>query len=286
MSDQKSRRTLALALTTSLAAIALVGVLLPCHVAAVEREIAVGSLPKNIRQALGDVDSKVDIEKVEQETRNGAMTYAISIAAGEAEFELTLDAAGRLLSVETEDADDGDDKEVDDEDEAEDDQNEDDDNEHEHSYHAHSASQAKTQVVDFNTLPKAAQLALSKEAGQAAIEEIEREEKQGRVIFETLWNLGGIKHEASVTSNGVLLNSEQVAAAESVPADVRRAAEAGLAGRGEISYERKLLVVFEAEAGAGKQKEELLLSPLGIHVKLLKLKRDLSAKHAKGREKQ
>jgi len=123
---------------------------------------------------------------------------------------LTLDAEGRLLDIDVEQAEnDGDDSDADVED-------------HEDGHHEHSYIDAKAQGVELGTLPKAAQLALGEQAGKANIEEVEREEKHGHVLYEAMWKINGVKHEATVTANGVVLNLETVATAESVPVDVRK----------------------------------------------------------------
>ena len=126
-------------------------------------------------------------------------------------------------------------------------------------------SESDDDVVAFSSIPKAAQRTLLKEAGKAKIESVARETDDGFVEYEGLWRVAGVEHEACVSADGQLLERETAVNERNVPAAVRKAAAAKF-GNAKVKYERKMVVVYEAEIEVGGKEQALLLSPVGRQI--------------------
>ncbi len=219
-----------------------------------EQAIRLGDAPQAIQQALRGVD----VEEIEVEARDGKSIYEATVQADDVEVELTLTAAGKLLRIEIETGDDEDEPR-----EANEAREEDDDDARQAD-----AKKADQQTVSLDDVPEAARTALRKLAGDAKIEKVEREEDDGVILFEAEWQQNQTTHEATVTADGDLVEQERTVSHASLPQAVRRAVKDRFGDITEVTYERKTVVLYEAESDADGNKREVLLSPSGREVEV------------------
>lgn len=112
-------------------------------------------------------------------------------------------------------------------------------------------------------VPAAARQALQRLAGDAKLDDIEHSVEHGVDVYEASWTVDGAEHEAEVTADGGIVEIEQSVKAEDVPEIVRRMATKHLPKGAEISYERKMIVVYSAEARVNGKEVEVELTALG-----------------------
>lgn len=215
-----------------------------------EKEIFVEELPNSIQRALADVD----VEEVEHSS-----VYEVEIEEDGVEIELKLDASGRLLGIKI---DGGDEDEEEDEgnDENEDEDGEDDDENQD------AADEEDSEVVELSSVPDAARAAIKKFAAGNAIELVEKEEKDGHVLFEALWKVDGKEHEATVTSRGVLVELEEATTKGGLPEVVRNITDSKFSGISDLKIERKLIAAYEIEAMIDGKEHKMLVTSTGAEI--------------------
>ena len=80
---------------------------------------------------------------------------------------------------------------------------------------------------------------------------------------EARWEVNGLRFEAEVTEDGLLLELEEVVAADAVPAAVRRMVEQLLPGATEVNYVQITVFSYEVEAVVDGVPRELRILPTG-----------------------
>ena len=124
----------------------------------------------------------------------------------------------------------------------------------------------------LDSIPKAAAATVRQHAGGMTITKVDRETEDGQEVFEAVWFVGGVRHEAKVTAAGVLLELEVDVAEGDVPAPVRATAAKAL-GKG-IKYTRLMKGNYEAEIEVGGKEKEIVIAADGTLVTAPKVEDD------------
>ena len=121
-----------------------------------------------------------------------------------------------------------------------------------------SAATTGAQRDTLASIPSAASAALQRAAGDAKIEEIEREGD----LYEASWHVNGLEYEAAVTAAGELVEREEEVPSAQVPSIVRAVAIAKLPQSTSIKFVKLMNGNYEAEAG----EHEVVVTPDGREV--------------------
>ena len=167
------------------------------------------------------------ITEIERETTNGKTIYEAEFILDGDEIEITIAPDGTLLGREVE-------HEGDDEDD-----------------------------LTIGEVPEPARGALVKLAGGAKIIKAEREKEHGVLVYEAEWVVNGTQHEAAVTADGTLIETEEIVPVEKLPAAVRAAIAKHFPANAKVTVEKKMIVVYEVEAKVDGREKELLVFPTG-----------------------
>ncbi|MHC5023813.1 MAG: hypothetical protein ACYTGG_07865 [Planctomycetota bacterium] len=220
-----------------LAAIAVVGLAGLAAAGHADDVVTLDEVPPAARATILAQAAGGEILEIEVEEEDGMLVYEAEIAARGRVFEIEVAADGSLLSHDEEDDDDTDD---------------DDDEEEE-----------EEEEVSLDEIPAAAADALLALAGDHVIEFVELDAAGDVALFEAAWVVGDFVHEATVLADGTLVQLQQVVGPDSVPPAVLRAAEANLPPDAAVSFEMKMVIVYEVEAGDGEDAQELHILPTG-----------------------
>ncbi len=117
--------------------------------------------------------------------------------------------------------------------------------------------------ISIDKVPAKARAALLKHAKGAKFTEVEREKVRGVVFYEAEWKVDGREHEVKVTADGSLVELEEEVDAQSVPAAVRKAASQAFPKSAKLTFEKKMIVLYEVEAKVDGKEREVLISPSG-----------------------
>ena len=192
-----------------------------------EEEIALEQVPAAVRETILKEAAGAKITEVERETMNGKTVYEAEFLRNGQEIEIKIAPDGTVLS-----------REIEGEDDDEDD-------------------------LTIDQVPELARAALLKLAGGAKIIKVEREREQGVLVYEGEWTRDGTKHEAAVTADGTLLETEEIVPAEKTPAAVRAAIAKHFGPTAKVVVEKKMIVVYEIEGRVNGKEKELLVFPTG-----------------------
>jgi len=196
-----------------------------------EVEVSLDQVPKVVQETILREAAGAKITEIEQETKDGKTMYEAEFERDGRTMELKIAPDGRLLGRKFENEDDDDDD-----------------------------------GLTVDQLPAPARTALLKLAGGAKIVEVERETEHGATIFEAAWSANGTKHEAAVTSDGTLVETEEVIPVDQAPSAVRAAIAKHFGAETTVVVERKTIILYEAEAKIDGKESELLIFPTGqIH---------------------
>jgi len=124
------------------------------------------------------------------------------------------------------------------------------------------------EVVPLAKIPAAAQKALQKLAGDAKIFEVTVEDEDGVKIYEGSWKVKGVEHEAEVTANGDIIETEQVIAVGDAPKAVQKVAAKAFPKDAKVKIEKKTIVLYEVEADINGKEKEILVAPTGQRVEI------------------
>lgn len=191
-----------------------------------EQEVTLDQVPAAVRATILNEAAGAEIKELERETENGRTIYEAEFLLNGAEVEIKIAPDGTLLAREIEDEDDEDD-------------------------------------LAIGQVPQPARAALLRLAGSAQIIKAERETENGIVVYEAAWVANGTRHEAAVTEDGTLLETEEIIPATRVPAAVREAIATHFGADAKVVVEMKMIVVYEVEAEIDGEHEELLVLPTG-----------------------
>ena len=117
--------------------------------------------------------------------------------------------------------------------------------------------------LTMEQLPPRVKEAVQKLVGTDPIEEIEKEREHGIVVYEVEWTVNGKGREAEFTADGDLLELEEEVNADEVPAAVKQAAAKALGKTLAVKFERKTIILYEAEAKVDGKEREVLVFPTG-----------------------
>jgi hypothetical protein len=125
------------------------------------------------------------------------------------------------------------------------------------------AGNAREEEVTLDQVPEPARAALLTLAGNNKITKAEREKENGTFVFEAAWVADGTEHEAAVTADGTLIETEETIPAENAPAAVRTAIATHFGAKAKVVVEKKMIVLYEVEGKIKGEEEELLVFPTG-----------------------
>ncbi len=94
------------------------------------------------------------------------------------------------------------------------------------------------------------------------------EDEDGVKIYEGSWQVDGVDHEAVVTAQGDLIETEEVVAWESVPKGVQKTAGQAFPKGTKVKVERKTIVLYEVEAKIDGKEKEVLVAPTGQRIEV------------------
>ncbi len=192
-----------------------------------EEEVTLNQVPAAVKATILKESAGGKITEIERETSNGKTVYEAEFLLGGKEIEIKIAPDGTLLGREVED-------EGDDEDD-----------------------------LTIDQVPGPARAALLRLAGGAKIVKAERENEDGVLVYEAEWIADGIQHEAAVTADGTLLETEEIIPVEKAPAAVRAAIAKHFGANAKVVVEKKMIVVYEVEARVNGKEVELLILPTG-----------------------
>ncbi len=192
-----------------------------------EEEITLEQVPAAVRATILKEAAGAKITEVERETKNGKTVYEAEFLRDGQEIEVKIAPDGTVLSREVE-------HEGDDEDD-----------------------------VTIDQVPEPARAALLQLAGGATISKAEREMDHGAVVYEAEWTAQGVQHEAAVTADGTLIETEEIIPVEKTPTAVRAAIAKHFGPNAKVVVEKKMIVVYEIEARIDGKERELLVFPTG-----------------------
>lgn len=214
-----------------------------------EVKVTLKEVPDAVRATILREAGDAKVTEIERETKNGKTTYEAEFVQNGKEIEIKIAPDGTLLGREVEDQDD--DENHDGDDGAKDDGDSDDD---------HGAG---SKEMRFNQLPSAAQKAIRALAGDAKITEVEQEKSRGATVYAAEWIVKGVEHEAVVTADGTLVETEVTIAADKAPAAVRATIAKRFGARAKVVVEKKTIVVYEVEGKVNGKELEILIFPTG-----------------------
>jgi len=132
---------------------------------------------------------------------------------------------------------------------------------------AAAVSEESERNVTEAEVPRAAKAALVKLARGAEITEFAEEIEHGHTFYEGSWKApSGAKIDALVTPTGDLVEIEREMDADKVPAAVRKAARRAAGDGGQLTFEKKTMILYEVKFHKGDSRYELLLTPDGRRV--------------------
>jgi len=191
-----------------------------------EEKVTFDQVPAAVKATILREAAGAEIKEIEREAKDGMTVYEAEFLQGGQEIEIKVAPDGTVLAREVE---------------AEDDEEDD---------------------ITFDQIPAPARMALQQLAGDAKIVKAVKLNEDGSVVYEAEWSVNGTTHEANVTADGTLVETEQVIPAEQAPAAVR-AAIAKHFGTAKVVVEKKMIVVYEIAAQVDGKEKELLVFPTG-----------------------
>lgn len=192
-----------------------------------EEAVTIDQVPAAVKATILKESAGGKITEIEHATKNGTTVYEAEFVLNGQEIEIKIAPDGTLLGREVENEGDDDDD------------------------------------LKLEQIPEPARAALLKLVGDGKITEIEREREQGVVIYEAAWDAGGAMHEAAVMADGTLLETEERIKPDQAPPAVRALIAKHFAGVDKVVIEKKMIVVYEAEAKVNGKEVELLMLPTG-----------------------
>ncbi len=192
-----------------------------------EEQVTLDQVPPAVKATILSEAAGAEIKEIERETKGGRTIYEAEFLVNGEEVEIKVAPDGTLLGREVE-------REEDDEDD-----------------------------IAIGQVPEPARTALITLAGNAQITRAEREREDGILVYEAAWVTNGTKHEAAVTADGTLIETEEIIAAEKAPSSVRAAIATHFGANAKVVVEKKMIVLYEVEGRINGEEEELLVLPTG-----------------------
>jgi uncharacterized membrane protein YkoI len=192
-----------------------------------EVELTLDQVPDAVKATILRESAGGRITEIERETKNGVTVYEAEFMLHGDEIEIRIAPDGTLLGRAIE-------REGDDEDD-----------------------------LALRDVPEPVRAALHKAAGGARIAAVSRERERGVLVYEAAWHDRGLKHEAAVTADGALLELETTIPLDQAPAAVQAAIAKHFGPDVKVVVEKKMIVVYEAEAKIDGKEHEILIFPTG-----------------------
>jgi uncharacterized membrane protein YkoI len=136
-----------------------------------EAKIKLADCPAAVQETLKREAFGGKLDDIEKETENGRVSYEADVKIDGHNYEIVVDDKGMLVH-----------KLLDEDDEDE--------------------QETEMKLADC---PPAVQKTLKREAGEAKIDKVDKQQQQGRTVYETDVKLGGENYEIVVTEEGLLL---------------------------------------------------------------------------------
>ncbi len=159
----------------------------------IEKRMTRGNLPKAVKRTLARLAGNAEIKDIERaecyavvklvKLDKPKIVYEVEFIQDGKEVEIKISEDGKFLGKEIEDKSDND--------------NDDDDHDEENE-----------RAVLLDQVPAAVKATILREAGKNKIEEIEKETRGGKRIYEAEWVVGDEEIEIKVASDGTLLSKE------------------------------------------------------------------------------
>jgi len=149
-----------------------------------EVKVNVTDLPDAVRATLEKEAPGAEIEEMEKQEEEGKVVYDVDVKIEGKEFELKIAANGTVLKKEAEEEEEKEGEERDEEDKDE------------------------GVTVSLGDLPEAVQDTLKIAAPNGEIEEIEKEEEDGKVVYEVDVKIDGKEFELKIAADGTLLKKK------------------------------------------------------------------------------
>ena len=200
-----------------------------------EEEVTLDQVPAAVKATILKEAAGAKIREIERETKDGKTVYEAEFLVDGKEVEVKIAPDGTLLGRHPEEQGDDDD---DDEEDGEDD-------------------------LTIDQVPEPARGALLRLAGGEKIIEAEREREHGVIVYEAAWMANGTEHGAAVTADGTLIEIEETIPVDQAPAAVRAAIGQQFPAGAKVVVEKKMVVVYEAEARIDGKEKEVLIFPTG-----------------------
>ncbi|MHB8972487.1 MAG: PepSY-like domain-containing protein [Pirellulaceae bacterium] len=250
----------------ALGAVSLASVIVVTPLSAAEkgdRVVGLNEIPTVVREAIASATKGARITKIEKGTENGKTCYEVEVSRKGAQVDLAFDDNGHLVGSKVE----GDDEQGD---------GEQGDNEQGGKGNARQRRERQeddaeaddAEVVPTDKIPAAALKALRKLAGGAEISGVQVEDEDGVRIYEGAWKVKAVQHEATVTADGTLVSTEQIAAAKAAPQAVQTLANKAFPKGTQVKMERKTIVLYEVEAIIDGKVKEILVAPTGQRIEI------------------
>ncbi len=147
-----------------------------------EVKVKVEDLPGAVSAALDKEAPGAEIEEIEKEEKDGKVVYDVDVKIEGKEFELKIAADGTVLKKEAEE-------------EKEEKEGEEGDEE----------DKDEAVTVALSDVPEAVQATVKTEAPNGEIGEIEKEEEDGKVVYDVDVKIDGKKFELKIAADGTLL---------------------------------------------------------------------------------
>ena len=192
-----------------------------------EEPVTLDQVPAAVKATILKESAGAKITEIERETKGGKTVYEAEYLQNGREIEFKVAPDGTLLGREVE----------------QDDDDEDD--------------------LTINQVPEPARAALLKLAGGAKIIKAEREKEHGVLVYEAEWVKDGTQHEAAVTADGTLIETEENVRVEDLPPAVRAAIAKHFPAKTKLTVEKKMVVIYEVEARIDGKERELVVFPTG-----------------------
>ena len=157
-----------------------------------ETEIALKDVPEAARETILKEAAGSKVNEVEKVVAGDRVAYEAEWKADGKEIEITVSTAGKVLKREVEEEDD----------------DGDDDGDDDHKQGREEKQEDGEVDVTLDQVPDAVKATILKEAAGNKIEEIERETRNGRTVYEAEWKVGGKEIEINVAPDGTLLKKE------------------------------------------------------------------------------
>ncbi len=193
----------------------------------VDEEVSINQVPEAVRQTILRIVGHGMIDEIEMETEDGVTIYEADLVVDGKDIEIRVAVDGTLLG----------------------------------RHRARHHGDADRFTVD--QLPEAARATLRRLARGAKLIKAEREREDGVIVYEAEWQVGGVKHEASVMTDGTLIETEQLVSADSAPASVRAAIATHFGLGAKVVIEKKMVVVYEVKGKIDGRMREMLVFPTG-----------------------